>query len=296
MLAKGSVMKLFLLGLLLGTTLACGGCEESFDATAVEESGASDTSHNRRAGTIRLTGSSTVGPLMNEIGKRFEQQHPEVRVEVQLGGSSRGVADTRRGLCDIGMISRATRDDESDLHAFAIARDGVGIILHADNAVAELTEKQIVEIYTGRIHNWKAVGGNDRAITVVHKAEGRSTLEVFTQFFGIANRDVRADVVIGDNQQGIKTVAGNPDAIGYVSIGTAEFVREMGMPIKLLPLAGVEASTTSVANGDFPISRTLNLVTSSPPQGLVKELIEVAQSTDVHDLIEELSFVPIANR
>lgn len=287
-------MRLFLLGLLASTAFASGGCTRPDGATAAEESRIRGEG-GRGAATIRLTGSSTLGPLMSEIGKRFERQHPGVRVDVQLGGSSRGVADSRRGLCDVGMISRDIGADETDLYAFSIARDGVGVIVHADNPVAALTEKQVVEIYTGHIGNWRDLGGNNAPITVVHKAEGRSTLQVFTEFFGIRNRDVEADVVIGDNQQGIKTVAGNPDAIGYVSIGTAEVVRALGAPIKLLPLAGVEASVANVANGSYPLSRSLNLVTPSPPGGLVRELIELAQSAEVHDLIEEQSFVPIAN-
>lgn len=288
-------MRSLLLGLVAGTVLAGGGCAERFDRAAAEENQARGE-RDRGAVTIRLTGSSTVGPLMSEIGKRFERQHPGVRVDVQLGGSSRGITDARRELCDIGMISRDVGADEADLHAFAIAHDGVGLVVHADNPVAVLTEQQVVGIYTGRIGNWKDVGGKDAPITVVHKAEGRSTLQVFTEFFRIRNRDIEADVVIGDNQQGIKTVAGNPHAIGYVSIGTADFVQSLGTPIKLLSLAGVEASVANVASGAFPISRTLNLVTASPPRGLVKELIELAQSAEVHDLVEEQSFVPITNR
>ena len=288
-------MRLFLLGILTTAALTGGGCGELSNSAATDQTAAGGDS-GRGAATIRVTGSSTVGPLMSEIGKRFEQQHPGVRVDVQLGGSTRGITDARRELCDIGMVSRELGSDEADVHAFTIARDGVGIIVHAENPVTALTPSQIVDIYTGRIGNWKEVGGNDAPITVVNKAEGRSTLEVFTDFFEIDNRDIEADVVIGDNQQGIKTVAGNPHAIGYVSIGTAEYVQSLGTPIKLLPLAGVEASAANVASGVFPLSRTLNLVTASPPRGLVKELIEFAQSAEVHDLIEEQSFVPIANR
>src|SRR5436305_907714 len=77
------------------------------------------------ANRLVLTGSSTVAPLAAEIGKRFEEQHPGVRIDVQTGGSSRGVADARQGLADIGMVSRALNEQEKDLHAFSIARDGV---------------------------------------------------------------------------------------------------------------------------------------------------------------------------
>ncbi|MBN8910485.1 MAG: substrate-binding domain-containing protein, partial [Rhizobiales bacterium] len=85
---------------------------------------------------IVLTGSSTIAPLMSEIGKRFEERNPDVRVDVQTGGSSRGITDARSGLADIGMVSRALKSGESDLKNFTVARDGVGIILNGANPVA----------------------------------------------------------------------------------------------------------------------------------------------------------------
>jgi phosphate transport system substrate-binding protein len=240
-----------------------------------------------------LTGSSTVAPLAGEIGKRFEQLHPGVRVDVQTGGSSRGVSDARQGLADIGLVSRPLNPDENDLHAFPIANDGVTVIVHRDNPVAALTAAQVVDIYTGKITNWKDVGGKDAPITVVNKAEGRSTLELFCHYFKLKNSDIKAHAVIGDNEQGIKTVSGSANAIGYVSIGTAEYDAAHGTPIKLLPIAGVTAGSENVANGTFPLSRPLNLVTKTPPQGLVKEFIDFATSEKVHDLVREQSFVPL---
>lgn len=245
---------------------------------------------------IVLTGASTIEPLANEIGKRFEALHPGVRIDVQSGGSSRGVNDTRQGMNDIGMVSRPLKDDEKDLHAFGIARDGVTIILNKDNPVTALTDAQVIDIYTGKITNWKEVDGPDEKITVVNKAEGRSTLELFCAHFKLKNSDIKAHTVIGDNEQGIKQVAGNPHAIGYVSIGTAEYDAEHGTPIKLLSIGGVKASSENVANGTFPLARPLNLVTKAPPEGLVKEFIDFATSDKVHDLIREQSFVPLPGK
>ena len=110
------------------------------------------------------------------------------------------------------------------------------------------------------------------------------------------NSDIQADVVIGDNQQGIKTVAGNKNAIGYVSIGAAERDINAGVPLKLLSVGGVEASTETVRDGSFPLSRPLNLVTTQTPSGLTEEFIEFAQSAKVHDLVEAQNFVPISNK
>lgn len=241
-----------------------------------------------------LTGSSTVAPLMSEIGKRFEKQNPGVRVDVQTGGSSRGIGDARSGLADIGLASRPLKSEEGDLKSFTIALDGVGLILHRNNTVKSLTDQQVIDIYTGKVNNWSDVGGKDIRITVVNKAEGRSTLELFLHHFKLKNSDIKAHVVIGDNQQGIKTVAGNPGAIGYVSIGTAEFDAGNGVPIKLLPMSGVAATVENVRNGSFPLSRPLNLVTKYIPMGLTRQFIDFARSKAVNDIVESQYFVPIA--
>ena len=256
---------------------------------------AQTTAPDQLSGKLVVTGASTLAPLIAEIGKRFESLNPKVRVDVQTGGSSRGVADVRQGLADIGMVSRAMKDDEKDLHAFAVASDGVGILVHKDNPIRALTDEQIIAIYTGKITNWKEVGGKEAAITVVSKAEGRSTLEVFLHYFKLKNTDIKPHVVIGDNEQGIKIVAGNRHAIGYVSIGTAEYNESQGVRITLLPIDGVPASTKSVQNDTFPISRPLHIVTRTAPTGLAKAFIEYAQSKATYDIIAQQYFVPLAD-
>lgn len=238
-----------------------------------------------------ITGSSTVAPLVAEIAKRFEERNKGVRVDVQTGGSSRGLGDVRAGLSDMGMVSRELTKDETDLNSFLLASDGVSMILHKSNPVAVLTREQIIAIYLGRVTNWKEVGGKDGKITVVNKAEGRSTLELFLAYFKLNNRDIKAQVVIGDNPQGIKTVTSVPGAIGYVSIGAAEYESQNGVAIKLLPLGGVAASSESVRNGTFPFVRQINIVTKNIPQGLQKQFIDFATSAAVADLVKEQYFV-----
>jgi phosphate transport system substrate-binding protein len=245
---------------------------------------------------LTLTGSSTIAPLAQELGQRFEQLHPGIKIDVQAGGSSRGVTDARQGLAQIGMSSRGPKPEEQDLKWHTIARDGIAIIVHRDNPVKELTAEQIVAIYTGKQKQWRDVGGGNQAITVVNKAEGRSTLELFLHHFKLKPSDVKADVVIGDNQQGIKTVAGNPNAIGYVSIGTAEYEASHGVPIKMLPLNGINPSTKTVIDGSFPLARPLNLVTKNAPTGLAKDFIDFAQSAQADALIEKQYFVPLPHQ
>ena len=242
---------------------------------------------------LTLTGSSTIAPLVMELGRAFEKLHPNVRIDVQTGGSSRGVADARAGLADIGMVSRELKQSESDLLPHAIAYDGIALIINKNNPIKVLSDKQIIAIYQGHIDNWQEVGGPDQVITVVNKAEGRSTLELFLKYFKLNNREIKADIVIGDNQQGVKTVAGNHWAIAYISVGAAEYEEQHGTPIKLLGVGGETASISSIKQGRYPLSRPLNIVTLDEPLGLAKEFIEFAQSSQVLGLVEQQYFIPI---
>ena len=134
---------------------------------------------------MTITGSSTMAPLMTEIAKKYESLHSGVRIDVQSGGSSRGLADARKGTAAIGMVSRQLGSEEKDLAGYTVAKDGVCVILNKANPVTSLTDQQVVDIYLGKITNWKTVGGKDATITVVNKAEGRSTLELFLNYFKI---------------------------------------------------------------------------------------------------------------
>ncbi len=245
------------------------------------------------SGKLTVTGSSTIAPLAMELAKRFEQLHPGVRIDVQSGGSGKGISDARSGIADIGMASRALKDGESDLTAHQIAADGVCLIVHKSNPVIQLSDKQVIAIYTDQLNNWIDAGGTDLPIAVVHKAEGRATLEVFLSYLELENPAVKADVIVGDNQHGVKTVAGAEGAIGYVSIGTAEADALAGEPIKLLPVGGVAATTANVASGEFPMSRPLNFVTGRSPGALATAFIDFCQSEEVHDLIVSQYFVPV---
>lgn len=244
--------------------------------------------------TLTLTGASTIAPLVSELGKKFEQENPGIRIDVQTGGSARGLADARQGLADIGMVSRALTSEEAEgMQVFLIGRDGISIILHQDNPLTQISSSQVVDIYTGEIENWGEVIDRDAPITVVNKSEGRSTLTRFLDYFDLEAQEIVADVVIGDDQQGIKTVAGNPDAIGYVSIGSAAFSIEQGeVPIQLVALDGVEATDDTVADGTFPLLRLLNLVTFGDPTPVARQFIEFAQAEENHEIIRQQHFVP----
>ena len=271
------------------TTLMKGGLVAIASAVILTSSTPSHAASEEKQ--LVVTGSSTVAPVLSEIAKRYESLHPDVRIDVQTGGSSRGLKDARTGLADIGMVSRELKEEEKDLTPFVIGIDGVAMIVHADNPIAELTKQQIIDIYTGKINSWSELGGPDEQIVVINKAEGRATLDLFLEHFGLKSTDIQADIIAGDNEQDIKAVTGNPFSIAYVSIGNAEYDIKAGVPIRLLPLEGVQATSENVAAERFPMRRPLNLVVSKQPEGLVLDFLNYARSADVRDIVESFYYV-----
>lgn len=267
---------------LLLATVACGGSAPQ----AVDDDGL--------RGDLQLTGSSTLAPLAAEIGKRFEALHPGVRIDVQTGGSSRGIADATNGLADLGMSSRPLKDSERQgRKAWTLAMDGVAFIVHADNPVAELSREQLAQIFSGQLTDWSEVGGSVGEIIVVNRAQGRSELELVSGFLELPVEEIQADLIAGENQQGLKMVANEPRAITYLSVGASEYEASRGASIRLLPLDGIEATVANVATGRFPLSRPLLMITVPEPSPLARSFLDYARSPEVHDLVRQLSYVPI---
>jgi phosphate transport system substrate-binding protein len=239
-----------------------------------------------------LTGSAIMAPLLSDIGKRFEAERPGVRVDVQVGGSTRGVTNTRQGLADIGMVARPLKPDEAMLHATPIARDAMCLIVHRTNPVVSLTDEQIARMYTRGVTDWKQVGGADLPIVLVHMADGRALLDLFLDHFKLRSTQIRADALIQDSEQGIQAVASRPGAIAYVSCSRAESVGE-NVPIRVLPVGGIKPTVENVREGTYPLSRPLQLVTREAPRGLASEFIDFARSNAVLDLVQKYHFVSL---
>jgi len=284
-LAEPPLARLSALSAALAAGLALAACSE----------GDGSGGQGRLSGELTLTGSSTAAPIITQVGLRFEKRHPGVEVAVQAGGSSRGIADARRGTADIGMSSRALHAGEKqglDQHPFA--RDGVALILHSRNPVTALQSSDVVGLFTGKIESWQNLGGADQPVSVIHKSAGRATRAVFLEHFDLGAEAVTADAIVGSNQQAMQAVAGEPGAVGYVSIGHARHEIERGLELRLPRLDGVAPTSDKVAKGRYPLTRPLVLIT---PRGelsrLQRAFIDFARSERVHDLIAEFGYVPI---
>jgi phosphate transport system substrate-binding protein len=245
-------------------------------------------------GKVTATGSTTISPLMAEIAKRLEEKNPGLRIDIQTGGSSRGINDAAKGTADIGMTSRALKEAEKPgLASVTIALDGIIMLVHASNPVSDLTDAQVLSIYKGELKNWKDVGGKDAPITVINRAEGRSELELFTEYYKIKSADIKPSLISGENQHGIKSAASDPNAIIYMSVGASEFAAAEGEKVKLVSWNGIEANSRNVANGKLPITRPLVLVIKNDASPLVRAVVDYARSKDVQDLVRGFSYVEV---
>lgn len=251
-------------------------------------------------GKLVVTGSSTIAPLLAEIASRFEDKHSRVRVDVQTGGSSRGIRDAHSGVADIGMSSRHLKPSElSGVETRIIAWDGVAFIVHKDNPVDQLSLTQLKDIYTGKTNEWDSVGGKQGQIVVSNRANGRSEQDLVCDYLEVKPGEIQADIVDGETQQSIKTVITNPKAITYTSVGAAQDAVRRGEPIKLLPLDGIVASSDTVSAGQFPLARPLILIfkksNSGSKQKLIEAFLKFSSIDDVFDAAINLGFVPNRN-
>lgn len=244
-----------------------------------------------------VTGSSTVAPILQKAAERLGELDAGLKIDVQTGGSTRGILDTHNGANDAGMASRDLTPEESlGIETWPVAYDGVAVIVHADNPVERLTREEVRSVFTRASKSWSELGGETVDTMVVNKAEGRATLDVFLQYTGLENREIEPHVVIGDNAQGIRLVSGNTAAIGYVSIGEALHSVERGVPIKLVEIDGVAPTLENVASGTFPLRRTLYLLFAGELDESDRTLTGFLASAAGREVIEELKFVPVFSR
>jgi phosphate transport system substrate-binding protein len=258
----------------------------------VGEAGELKNTSGNSGGKLLITGSSTMCPMIDAMGKRFETLHHDVNVEVECGGSERGVKDILKGKTDIGMISRSLKDSVKDLYGFPVARDGISIIVNKENPVMSLSNAQIVGIFTGAITDWEEVQGPREKILVVLREMQKSSTELFRNYFKLKEREITGIVFAGDNPVTIKAVASNSRAIGYVSSGFALHQEESGASIKVLPVNGVKPTRRNIITVNYPISRPLLLISKKFPTGLVKEFIDFALSSGNVDIIEMFDYIP----
>lgn len=241
--------------------------------------------------SVTVSGSTSVGPLMEKEAERFKEENSGINVEINQIGSSAGIKDAINGTVEIGMSSRDLKEEEiaSGLVEVKIAFDGMAVITSKNNNIESLTLKQIKDIYTGKITNWKEVGGRDSQIVVVSREDGSGTRDAFQEIVGYTSEELLKEAIIGDGSGNIKTtVAGNDHAIGFISF---EYIDDSVNAVKI---DDISPTGENVKMGKYKLSRPFLLVYKEEN---LKEngnkLIDFILSEEGQNIVEESGLIRV---
>lgn len=244
---------------------------------------------------VVVTGASTVYPIVQMAGEELRRTRG-LEVMGQGGGSTRGFEDCLAGRNSLGAMARElTPEEKAQVTAYPIAYDGVGIVVHASNALAKITTDDLRKIYRKQVTNWSSFGGRDAPIVVVHKGEGHATREVFMKHTGLTPDEMTrfTDVTAGDNAQVIRVIANTADAIGYVSLGEVIKAAEAGQPVRLVNFDGIEPVMENVTNKTYPLFHPLYLISKGEPKGGSRVLLDFLRSPEGRTIIRQGNYVPV---
>lgn len=241
--------------------------------------------------TVSTNGSTSMEKVIGALSEKFMENNKDITVTYDPTGSGTGIESVSTGKCDIGLSSRALKDSETGLTGTTIALDGIAIIVNADNKVADLTVQQIADIFTGKITNWKDVGGDDLEITCIGREANSGTRDGFESVTDTKDA-CKLSQELTSTGAVISAVGSNKNAIGYASLSAVE--GQDG--IKAVTVGGVACSEASVLDGSYAIQRPFVLVTKDGTElsSAAKAFFDFATSTDAADLIRSAGAVPAA--
>ena len=268
----------------------------------------SGCSRQQEAGTVQVKGSDTMVNLAQAWAEVYAKEHPDANIIVTGGGSGTGIAALINGDTDIATASREMKPQEIeqakakglDPLEFTVAQDGLSVIVNPKNSVSKLNTDQLSDIYTGKITNWKQVGGKDAKMVVVSRDKNSGTHVFFLEHVvrkGKADgpEQFAASVLMQVSSQAIADeVTQNPNAIGYVGMGYADPSKHKALAIAADASAKfILPTVANVLNGSYPIARPLYMYTPKEPEGAVKEFIDFVLSDQGQKIVKEQEFVPI---
>ena len=259
---------------------------------------------------IQNKGSDTIVNLALAWAERYQQEHPNVRISVTGGGSGTGIAALLNGTVDIANASRQISPDEMKQaqakglkpEEFVIARDAIAVIVNPQNPISRLTLQQVSDLYSGKINNWRQLGGDDRPVVRLSRETNSGThvyfLETVIRLGSKTDKTLFSmDTLLLPSSEGIiAELRDNPDAIGYDGLG---YVPTDGS-IKVIAVAKdanspyMLPSIATVNNKTYPIARDLYMYTAGDPKGAAKEYLDwIRASPEAQDIVGKLGFVPI---
>mgnify|MGYP002736415724 FL=1 len=262
----------------LSMLTACGSKDNASDDNKGEEGGTTAA----LSGTVSTDGSTSMEKVINSLGESFMAANKDVKFTYNPTGSGSGIQAVTEGRCDIGLSSRALKDDEkaSGLVETVLAYDGIAIVVSPENPVSDLDVDTIAKIYTGEITNWKDVGGDDAEIVLIGREAGSGTRDGFESITGTKDACAYRQELTSTGDV-INTVSQNPNAIGYASLSA------VGESVKALTVGGVKATEATVKDGSYVVQRPFVLVTKEGTElsPAAQAFFDYAISPEVADII-----------
>lgn len=282
---------LIMVGMLAVFTVACGnkGMTNEVKSDGVDKENQVAKSLE---GSITISGSTSVEKVMVGLAEEFMALNPDVDITYEAIGSSAGIKNADQGVTMLGTASRNLKEKEVawGLESKAIAYDGIAVITHPSNGVSDLTKEQVSAIYKGEITNWSEVGGFNEEIVVVSREDGSGTRGAFEEIVDFEDALTASAILAEGNGNVQTTVAGNPNAIGYVSF---TYINDT---VKGVKIAGVEPTTENVLAQSYSISRPFLMVYHKDNVDHVTQLFtDFIFSADGQTVVEDKGGIPVAN-
>jgi len=264
----------------------------------------------KAGGSIQVKGSDTMVNLGKAWAQAFMTKYPDSQVAITGGGSGTGIAALIQGTTDIAQSSRTIKPEEIEAakkngiesKEFLAGYDGISVIVNPGNPVKSLTIEQLADIFTGKITNWKMVGGNDGKIVILSREVNSGTHVYFKEH--VLNKgdskgtvEFSADALMMPSSQAIADeVASNPNTIGYSGMG---YVSEKQKAVPIAKDKNTEAimpTMENVLSASYPISRPLFLYTKGEPEGTVKQFMDFVLSAEGQEIVKNEGFVPLKHQ
>ena len=270
---------------------ACGGSASSAAASSTSAAAGSTASSTAAAlsGNVATGGSTSMKNVIAALTEGFTEVEPGVTVSYDPTGSGAGITGATDKTLDIGLSSRALKDDEkADVEGTTIALDGIAIIVNNASKVEDLTVDQLKQMFTGEITNWSEVGGDDGEIVLIGREAGSGTRDGFESIVDVKDSCKYAQELTATGAV-ISAVEANPLAIGYASLSA------VGDTVKMVTVGGVECSEETVKDGSYEVQRPFVFVTNKSValSEQAQAFIDFATSADAADLIRTAGAVPV---
>ena len=270
---------------------ACGGSASSAAASSTSAAASSTASSATAAlsGNVATGGSTSMKNVIAALTEGFAEVEPGVTVSYDPTGSGAGITGATDKTLDIGLSSRALKDDEkADVEGTTIALDGIAIIVNNASKVEDLTVDQLKQMFTGEITNWSEVGGDDGEIVLIGREAGSGTRDGFESIVDVKDSCKYAQELTATGAV-ISAVEANPLAIGYASLSA------VGDTVKMVTVGGVECSEETVKDGSYEVQRPFVFVTNKSVtlSEQAQAFFDFATSADAADLIRTAGAVPV---